>query len=305
MAVGIPNVSDRWLAGGMLALGAGLAANTLLGPLFLGAVNYPFTETVYNETLGLEAISMVLIAPLAIVAAIITLRGHPAGPVLALGPTGYAAYMLVQYVVGPQYPTYQPSIAVHLGLFVLSGALLWRAWSTVDAAMLPRRSRGWAIAVFLLAAFVVSRWLSAFSGMVSGSRVPVAGPDLTMYWSIFLLDMGVIVPAGIATAIGLAIGTGWAGKALYALVGWFALVLPSIAAMSIVKVARSDPNASTGDTLVFVLVTLLFWALAASIYGRVSFEGKVGAIAAQALDATLSRPSTSLRIRGAPRRRRW
>jgi hypothetical protein len=176
MAVGIPNVSDRWLAGGMLALGAGLAANTLLGPLFLGAVNYPFTETVYNETLGLEAISMVLIAPLAIVAAIITLRGHPAGPVLALGPTGYAAYMLVQYVVGPQYPTYQPSIAVHLGLFVLSGALLWRAWSTVDAAMLPRRSRGWAIAVFLLAAFVVSRVAVRLLGHGVGQSGPGGRP---------------------------------------------------------------------------------------------------------------------------------
>jgi hypothetical protein len=274
MAVGIPNVSDRWLAGGMLALGAGLAANTLLGPLFAGAVTYPFTETVYNETLGLEAISLVLIAPLAIVAGMLTLRGHRAGPVLALGPTGYAAYMLVQYVVGPQYPTYQPSIALHLGLFVLSGALLLHAWSRVANWMLPTASRGWAIAVFLLAGFVMSRWLPAFTGMVSGAPVPVADPDLTMYWSIFLLDMGVIVPAGIATAVGLAIGTGWAGKALYALVGWFALVPPSVAAMSIVKVARGDPNASTGDTLVFVLVTLLFWALSASLYGRLFFEGR-------------------------------
>jgi membrane protease YdiL (CAAX protease family) len=258
----------------MLALGTGLAANTALGPLFAGAVTYPFTETVYNETLGLEAISLVLISPLAIVAGILALRGHRAGSLLALGPAGYAAYMLVQYVVGPQYATYQPSIALHLGLFALSGALLLRAWSTADAGMLPTPSRGWAIVVFLLAAFVVSRWLPAFTGMVSGRPVPVADPDLTMYWSIFLLDMGVIVPAGIATAIGLAVGTGWAGKALYALVGWFALVPPSVAAMSIVKVARGDPNASTGDTLVFVLVTLLFWALAASLYGRLFFEGR-------------------------------
>lgn len=267
--------ADGWLAVGMLALGAGLAANTLLGPLLAGAVTYPFTETVYNETLGLEAISLVLIAPLAIVAGILTLRGHRAGPVLALGPTGYAAYMLVQYVVGPQYQTYQPSIALHLGLFVLAGALLLRAWSTVDAARLQRRSWGWAIAVFLLAAFVVSRWLPAFIGMVSGRSVPVADPDLTMYWSIFLLDMGIVVPVGIATAIGLAIGTKWARKALHALVGWFALVPPSVAAMSIVKVARGDSNASTGDTLVFVIVTLLFWALAAVLYGRLFFEGRL------------------------------
>ncbi|MDD9205726.1 hypothetical protein PU560_04495 [Georgenia sp. 10Sc9-8] len=65
-------------------------------------MTYPFTETVLNETLGLEAVTLVLVAPLAVVTGAMTLRGHRAGPLLALGPAAYAAYMLVQYVVGPQ-----------------------------------------------------------------------------------------------------------------------------------------------------------------------------------------------------------
>jgi hypothetical protein len=259
---------DYWLAAASMALGAGLVANTLLGPLFLGVVTYPFTETVYNETLGLEVVSLVLIATLALLAGILTLRGRHAGAVLALGPAAYAAYMFVQYVVGPQYPTYQASIAMHLGLFVLSGAVLLRAWSTLDGRSLPAVSRGWAVAMLLLAGFVVSRWLPAFVGMVSGQAVPAAAPDLTMYWSIFLLDMGVIVPAGVATALGLVLEAAWARKALYALVGWFALVPPSVAAMSIVKLVRADPVASMGDTIVFVVVTIIFWAIAGWLYRR-------------------------------------
>jgi hypothetical protein len=252
---------NRWFALGMVLLGSGLALNTLLGPLVLGVIRYPFTETVRNETLGLEAVTLVLIAPLAIAAGLLALRGLQAAGILALGPAAYAAYMLVQYVVGPQYPTYQPSIAWHLALFVLSvGMLLW-AWTTVDSG-LRSRPRGWAIVTFALAAFVVSRWLPAFAGMVTNDPIPAAPPDVTMYWSIFLLDLGLVVPAAVATGIGLLVGSRWANKALYGVVGWFALVPPSVAAMSIVKLLRSDPNAASGDTIVFVVVTLVFWVIA-------------------------------------------
>jgi hypothetical protein len=253
---------------GMVLLGLGLALNTILGPLVLALISYPFTLTVYYETLGLEAISLVLIAPLAVAAGILVLRGHRAGAALALGPAGYAVYMLLQYVVGPQYATYQPSIAFHLALFVLGAVLILRAWTSVDARSLPTVSRGWAAVTFLLAAFVVSRWLPAFAGMASSASVPVASPDLTMFWSIFMLDMGMIVPATVATGVALLLRERWAVKGLFGIIGWFALVPPSVAAMSIVKLVSADPLASAADTIVFVIVTLIFWTLFAWLFRR-------------------------------------
>ena len=249
---------DRWLGFGMVLLGLGLALNTILGPLFMGVISYPFTLTVYYETLGLEAVSLVLIAPLAVAAGILVLRGHRAGAALALGPAGYAVYMLLQYVVGPQYATYQPSIAFHLALFVLGAVLILRAWTVIDARSLPAVSRGWAAVTFLLAAFVVSRWLPAFAGMFTSASVPAASPDLTMFWSIFILDMGMIVPATIATGVALLLRERWAVKGLFGIIGWFALVPPSVAAMSIVKLVSADRLASAADTIVFVIVTLIF-----------------------------------------------
>lgn len=256
---------DRWFGLGMLLLGLSLALNTVLGPLLTGVISYPFTETVRNEALGLEAVSLLLIAPLAIAAGLLALRGHRAAGTLALGPAAYAAYMLVQYVVGPQYPTYQPSIALHLALFVLSAALLLRGWANAGAEQ-SATSRGWAIVAFGLAAFVVSRWVPAFAGMMANDPIPAAPPDVTMFWSIFLLDLGLVVPAAVATGIGLLAGTGWARKALYGVVGWFALVPPSVAAMSIVKVLRGDPNAAGADTILFIAVTVVFWAIALWLY---------------------------------------
>src|SRR5688572_2068103 len=135
--VEIASRPDRWLAFGMVSLGVGLALNTILGPLLMGVISYPFTLTVYYETLGLEAVSLVLIAPLAVAAGMLALRGHRAAAVLALGPAGYSVYMLLQYVVGPQYATYQPSIAFHLVLFVLGAGLVLRAWTAIGAGSLP------------------------------------------------------------------------------------------------------------------------------------------------------------------------
>src|SRR3954449_6810334 len=115
--------SQRALAAGLAVLGAGLAAVALLGPLTGGPVAYHVTETLRNQTIGLDAASLVLVAPLSLLAAALTWRGRPRGPSLALGapasartscglPGGpalalgvgaYAAYLFAQYIVGQDY----------------------------------------------------------------------------------------------------------------------------------------------------------------------------------------------------------
>jgi hypothetical protein len=270
--------AHRWFALGLIGLALGLIGNTLLGPLVSGSISYPFSETVLNETLGLEAVSLALVAPLALLAGALAWRGHHAAGLVAMAPASYAAYMFVQYVVGPQYPTYQPSIALHLALLVLSGGLLLRAWRVAEGARLRPASRRAAVVAFLLGGFVLSRWLVVFGGMVDGSSVPAAPQDLTMYWSIFLLDLGAVVPAAVVTGLGLLTGATWARKAVYGVVGWFALVPPSVAAMALVKIARDDPMASVGDTAVFVVVTLLFWLVAAWLFRPLFGSSSAGPI---------------------------
>lgn len=259
---------------GMLALGAGLALNTVLGPLVADIIEYPFTETVRNETLGLEVVSLLLIAPLAIFSGALALRGHPAAGVTALGPAAYSVYMLVQYVVGPQYVTYEPAIILHLSLFILSGGLLVRAWTLIDIASLPARSRGWAVIVLFFAAFAISRWVAPLRGVVGAEPIGVAASDVTMYWSIFLLDLGIVVPVAIATAVGLLLRQAWASKLVYGVIGWFALVPPSVAAMAIVKIVRGDPIADPGDAVVLAAMALISCAVAIRLYAPLFDAGR-------------------------------
>ncbi len=87
----------------MLVLGVGLAVNTVLGPLVADGIDHPVSQTVRNETLGLEAVTSFLVAPLAMAAGVMAWRRHSLSAVLALGPITHATYGLDQDVVGPQY----------------------------------------------------------------------------------------------------------------------------------------------------------------------------------------------------------
>ena len=90
----------------VLALAAGLLLNTIAGPLLLEWIDYPITETMVNQLIGLELVTTFLVVPVLTVAGVLALRGHPAAPLVAIGPAAYTAYMFVQYVLGPEYATY-------------------------------------------------------------------------------------------------------------------------------------------------------------------------------------------------------
>jgi hypothetical protein len=255
----------------LIALGVGLITNSLLGPLVADAIRYPLSESVLNQTIGLEAVSLLLVAPLCILAGVLAIRGHTAGPLVAFGPAAYTAYMFLQYVVGPEYRYYSGVLPLHLVLFALGGGIAVAAWTVVDRQRLPKRTRRserrYGVLLLALAAFIVSRYLPALFAALRGDALPAEfRDDVSMYWSIFLLDLGIVVPATIAAAPALIRGTDWGRKALYAVIGWFALVPPSVGAMAIAMVAKDDPNASAGQAVVLTVVAVLFALLAVRLY---------------------------------------
>jgi len=261
---------DGWFAWGLMALGLALAVNTLLGPLATDTIGYPFSETLRNQTVGLEAVSLLLVAPLCVAAGILSRRGHPAGQVLALGPTAYTAYMFVQYIIGPGYVRYPRVLPFHVGLFILSVVVGLKAWTIVDEdalpAMSPSLARRRSKIVVALGAFVVLRYLPALVG--AWTNEPIAREftrEPAMFWSILALDLGLVVPGAVAVAVNLYRSRS-PSKGLYALVGWFALVPPSVTAMSVVMLANDDPSGSIGQVLVFGGATLAFWTFAFCLF---------------------------------------
>ena len=101
-------------ASSMLALAALLLTNAILGPIGVGLLDYPLPTSLFNQLVGLELVTVFLVVPTLAAAAVLARRGHPAAALLGIGPCGYAAYMFVQYVVGPDRTSYSPAVLIHL-----------------------------------------------------------------------------------------------------------------------------------------------------------------------------------------------
>ena len=57
-------------------------------------VDYHVSETLRNQTIGLDAVSLFAVAPLALLAAFLVTRGELAGRLLTLGVGAYTAYIM-------------------------------------------------------------------------------------------------------------------------------------------------------------------------------------------------------------------
>ena len=180
--------------------------------LALEVIEYHYTETLLNQAIGLDATALVLVAPLALFAGILTLRGHPAGPVLAFAPSTFAAYMMPQYSIGPDYlglpGNNEDFFALHFGLFALSAAIIVMAWSLSDFTMFAPSSKRFdrvaGIALFLLPAFMIlGLYVPGFVDALSGEPSRDEYLDNpTAFWIIAFLDLAIVAPAAIASGVG-------------------------------------------------------------------------------------------------------
>ena len=66
---------NRYLSPACFALAAGMALNSLLGPLLLGVIDYRYTETFENQGIGLDAFVLVIAVPLLVLAGFLAWQG--------------------------------------------------------------------------------------------------------------------------------------------------------------------------------------------------------------------------------------
>ncbi len=261
------------LAASLFALAAGLAVNSIVGPLVLDLVDYPLTETLRNQTIGLDAATLLVVSPVSVVAGWLVRRQHCVGPLLAVVVGSYTAYMYLQFVVGPDYSHYPGSLALQLGLFTLGWMVAvggWRATTAAELPEMPQTSRvrhSWVLVG--LAGFVVFRYLPAIPASFAGDPIPAESVgDPAMYWSILLMDLGIFVPAVAATAAALRRGTAWALRGFYVAVGWFVLVTVAVLSMSIVLVANDDSYGAAAQISLFTITATVTVGYAVSVWGR-------------------------------------
>jgi hypothetical protein len=90
--------------------------------------------------------------------------------------------------------------------------------------------------------------------------------DPIPFWLIAFMDLGIVMPVAIACGLTLLRGSQQAQKPMYAIVGWFALVGPAVAAMGFAMEINDDPNASLGSAIAFAIYGAVFALLAAYLF---------------------------------------
>jgi len=243
------------------ALGVGVAAASLLGPLALEVLRYRTSETTLNQIVGGDLAGLVVVAPVALAAAVLLWRGHRAGPAIALAPALWAIYIYTQLIVGQEYlqlpGNNERFFPLLLALFVAGEAvtvLAWRATDDRTLPELPRRLERTAGVVLLVLAGFLTLGLHLPSLVDALADQPTAveyTSSPTAFWIVKLMDLGIIVPAAAAIGVGLLRGAAWARKASYAILGGYTLLAAAVAGMAIVMYLNGDPDASLVNVAAF------------------------------------------------------
>jgi len=262
---------QHWLSLGLVALGIGLAGHAIVGPVGADLVDYPLSETLRNQTIGLDAVTLTIAAPTAIAAGLLLRRRHRLAPFLAVVVGFYTAYVFLQFVIGPDYLHYPGTLPLQMALFTLGWAIAVRAWTMTATFEVPAMGvtarRRHAAVLLALAGFVVVRYLPALPAALGNEPIPEESlGDPAMFWSIFLMDLGIFVPVVVTAAIALRRGSSWGHRALYVAVGWFVLVTLAVLAMSIAMAVDDDPYASGAQVILFAVTACAVVAYAGRLF---------------------------------------
>lgn len=276
----------RALALVLVALGLGMAASSLMGPLGFGFMQYRTSETTVNQLVGSDAAALFVVFPATVLAAALVFRDHAAGPLLGSGIGVYAIYTYAQVVIGQEYLRLPGNVEYWFPL-LLAVFILAEAATVLSLAALPgelpspssgvRKTAGASLLVVALFLVVGQHLRPLLTAWTNPAALTEYSSSPTPFWMVKLMDLGIIVPAAITSGVGLLLGAKWALKIMYPLLTGYAFLAASVASMAVVMYVKEDPDASLTLMAAFLAFALLFASLALMIY-RPFFRGTDGSV---------------------------
>jgi hypothetical protein len=241
---------NRVAGAASMALGLGIAANALLGPLAFGIIKVRESANLENQLLGGELTSLLFAAPLAFAGGILWWRGNALGPFITIGPAGFALYTYIQFVLAPDYARYPGNneffFPLYLTLVILSWGLIWRSWYALErdelAPLGTRLSRALGAMCVLLGSAFALAWLATIAAQLGGASTVEYTEHPTAFWLVRLMDLAFVIPIGLLVGIALLRRTPGAARGAYAYVGTQTLLACAVAGMAIRMWVRRDPG---------------------------------------------------------------
>jgi hypothetical protein len=277
-----PATGDRPLASLLLAEGALVATSAVLGPLLLDVLHYRTSASGLDQIRGSDLAALAVVAPLCVWVGTLARNGHPAAPVLALAPGGLAVYIWTQLLLGSEWGRFPgnvewfaPLLLAVVGVGVAVTVRATRALRAQPRLRWSRRTeRATGVLMLGVAGFVVVG--IHLSQLVDALRDHPVGAGLlstpTAFWVVKAMDLGLIAPASLLMGIGLLRRRTWARAPAAAVLGGYALLGWSVAAMGWSMVSGGAVDASLaisiGSTAVAAAVTAYAVALYRPLFRR-------------------------------------
>ncbi|MFK5689361.1 hypothetical protein ACI3EY_06810 [Ornithinimicrobium sp. LYQ92] len=267
---------SRSLGLGLVAVGVGSAVLALAGPLVGGLLRYHVSAGATSQVLGGDVAGLLLLAPVAIVAGVLVLRGRLLGAALGMGPAAYGLYTWFQLATTGdpgRYPGTASSVFPLLeALFVLAAWVLVRCWQELSRARpLPPASvvgdRMTGVFLLVVASFLIlGLHLPGLLAVAQGSPTPELTADPGVFWVVKLMDLLLVVPLLLVAGTSLVRHPGRDGLLRYAVTGWSTMLGAAVAGMGVVMTAQGHPGGSVPMAATFI-----------------AFAGVAGVVTVQAL----------------------
>jgi hypothetical protein len=187
----------------------------------------------------------------------------------------FAVYTYAQVVVGQEYLRLPGNVErffpLLLAVFVLGETAVVLGWRSMPDALpeaSPRLLRAAAVTLLLVALFLVvgQHLRPILIAWRDPSSLTEYASSPTPFWLVKLMDLGIVVPAAVATGVALWRGARWAGRAAYVILTAYTCLGLSVCAMAVVMLANGDPDASAGLALGFGVFALVFVVLTGALY---------------------------------------
>jgi hypothetical protein len=201
----------RMMSGAAAILAALVVVSVVLGPLMTGSIVFRMSENAIDQYRGSEVISLVLIAPVLLGAAVLGWRAHASAPYLALAGALFCVYTYVTVIAGQEYRSYDGNVERSFPLFagmiaigVVIVVLAGRQIAIRPAVIPPDRARNTlAGGLLAMSGLVGIAWAGQILQVYRGTPSTGYSDSPAIFWLIKLLDYGFVIPVAVLIAAGV------------------------------------------------------------------------------------------------------
>lgn len=254
---------------GVLAIlnGSLLAYLSVMGPLFLGEIQYKTHPLVINQLIGQDAVNLFLLSPMLVLGGFLLLQRKLLAKYILIMTPLFLMYYSISYAMGWEWmsPDYLGNSEQYFFYFIgiLISALIIMMYSIhtfpKNVKVCFKKSR---LAIYttiytlFLLAFAMMWMREVFDVINTGtSRGYEIAPGA--FWLVRVFDLGFSIPLGLISIYLLWVRPDKAYPVQYLFYGFFITQLTAVLAMAIMMYINNDPTFEWASSVLFLVLGLI------------------------------------------------